>query len=171
MKALVSKPTFTEPLNILLVGNNPSELSGVMEKLNELRCKKIITEIAFDIRSIVERLVTFQPNFILIDDNIGRQELLETINKLSSTKKTKHVPITVLKNSNYKEALASSSVLDYVLKQNLSADALYNTIKNALRFRNTQNFLYNIYKNRKGMLKKFFEKKVSNLVRQHNLFF
>ena len=91
----------------------------------------------------------FNPNFIFIDDNIGRLELQETLKQLSSNRKTKDVPITVLKSSNYHEALGASSVLDYLLKQNLSADALYNTVKNSFRFRRTQAYLYKTYQKRK----------------------
>src|SRR5688572_543327 len=127
----------TESLHILLIGNNPMEMGNVLEKLKEVRTQKIVTEIAFDLRSILERLVTFDPNFIFIDDNIGRFELEQTIKQLSSNRKTKDIPITVLKSSNYQEAMGASSILEYLLKQNLSADALYNTVKNSLRFRKT----------------------------------
>ena len=146
MKPTVQHPN---PLNVLLIGNNPMELGTVLDKLKEVRAQKIITEIAFDLRSILERLIRFNPNFIFIDDNIGRLELAETLKQLSSNRKTKDVPITVLKSSNYHEALGASSVLDYLLKQNLSADALYNTVKNSLRFRRTQLYLYKIYQKRK----------------------
>ena len=91
----------------------------------------------------------FNPNFIFIDDNIGRLELQETLKQLSSNRKTKDVPITVLKSSNYHEALGASSVLDYLLKQNLSADALYNAVKNSFRLRRTQLYLYKLYQKRK----------------------
>ena len=146
MKPTVQHPN---PLNVLLIGNNPMELGTVLDKLKEVRAQKIITEIAFDLRSILERLIRFNPNFIFIDDNIGRLELAETLKQLSSNRKTKDVPITVLKSSNYHEAFGASSVLDYLLKQNLSADALYNTVKNSLRFRRTQLYLYKIYQKRK----------------------
>lgn len=164
MKISLSKNPALQPVNILLVGNNPIEMGPVLDKLNQVRSRKIVTEIAFDIQSIVERLIRFRPNFILIDDNIGREELIQAVTKLSSSRKTRDIPITVLKNNNYRESLASESIQDYLLKQNLSSDALYNTIKNTLRFKRTQRLLYLAYKNRKGILKKMFEKKVLNLV-------
>ena len=139
-------------LNVLLIGNNPMELGTVLEQLKQVRAQKIITEIAFDLKGIVERLIMFRPNFIFIDDNIGRIKLREMIKQLSSNRKTKDIPITVLKSSNYHEALGSSSILDYLLKQNLSADALYNTVKNSLRFQKTQRYLQNIYQKRKTEL-------------------
>ena len=146
MKSTLQTPS---PLNVLLIGNNPMELGTVLNKLNEVRAQKIITEIAFDLRSILERLMRFNPNFIFIDDNIGRQELQETLKQLSSNRKTKDIPITVLKNSNYQEAFGASGILDYLLKQNLSADALYNTVKNSLRLRRTQLYLYKMCQKKK----------------------
>ena len=142
-------------LNILLIGNNPMELGTVLEQLKQVRAQKIITEIAFDLKGIVDRLIMFNPNFIFIDDNIGRSELRETVKQLSINRKTKDIPITVLKSSNYHEALGSGSILDYLLKQNLSADALHNTVKNSLRFRKTQRYLQKIYQKRKTELLRF----------------
>jgi len=141
-----------DPINILLIGNNPIEMGSVLDKLKQVRGQRIITEIAFDLRSILERLIRFNPNFIFIDDNIGRNELNETVKSLASNKKTKDVPITVLKNSNYQESLASSTLLDYLLKQNLSPENLYKTVKNSLRFRRTQLYLYQAYKKRRDLL-------------------
>ena len=146
MKSTAQNPN---SLNVLLIGNNPMEMGTVLDKLKQVRAQKIITEIAFDLKSILERLMRFNPNFIFIDDNIGRLELQETLKQLSSNRKTKDVPITVLKSSNYHEALGASSVLDYLLKQNLSADALYNTVKNSFRLRRTQAYLYKVYQKRK----------------------
>ncbi|MEO8474588.1 MAG: hypothetical protein ABI477_20465 [Chryseolinea sp.] len=141
-----------QTLNVLLVGNNPIEMGRVLEKLNQIRGTRIITEIAFDMKSIVERLLKFHPNFILIDDNIGRTELVASVNSLSANRLTKDVPITVLKNSNYAESLGASSILDYLLKQNLSPEDLYKTLKNSLRFKKTQLFLNTAHKKRGGQL-------------------
>jgi hypothetical protein len=142
-----------DPLNVLLIGNNPIDLTRTLEKLNQIHGRRIITEIAFDLRTIVERLIRFSPNFILIDDNIGRLELTETVNTLSRSRKTKNVPITVLKNSNYHES-SGSGILDYVLKQHFSAESFYSILKNSLKFRRTQLYLYKAYQRRRRQLKK-----------------
>ena len=154
MGAKIENNKSVEPLHVLLIGNNPIEMGGVLEKLNKVKGQKIITEIAFDLKSILERLMRFRPNFILIDDNIGRSVMMETVNTLSSNSKTKDIPITVLKNSNYQESFVSSSILDYLLKQNLSPEDLYNTVKNSLKLRRTQLYLYQAYKKRKVQLLK-----------------
>lgn len=142
----------SSPLNVLLIGNNPMEMGTVLDKLNQVRSQKITTEIAFDLRSILQRLVRFNPNFIFIDDNIGRAEMQQAVKELESNGKTKDIPITVLKSSNYREAFGASSILDYLLKDNLSAEALCNTVRNSLRFRKTQLHLNKAYKKRKSLL-------------------
>lgn len=153
-----------QTLNVLLVGNNPIEMGRVLEKLNQIRGQKIITEIAFDLKSILERLLKFRPNFIFIDDNIGRNELMVTVNSLSSNRVTKDVPITVLKNSNYTESLGATSILDYLLKQNLSPEDLYKTVKNTLRFKRTQLYLNKAYKRGSGQLISAVKKSVREVV-------
>jgi len=154
MDTVLQNATMKEQVNVLLIGNNPIEMGRVLDNLQKIRGHKITTESAFDLKSIMERLMRFRPNFILIDDNIGKHELLATVESLSNNRKTRDIPITVLKNSNYKEAMGSSSILDYLLKQNLSPDALYNTLKNSLKFRRTQLYLYQAYKKRKQQLLK-----------------
>jgi CheY-like chemotaxis protein len=145
-----------EPVNVLLIGNNPIDMSSILEKLNQIRGAKVITEIAFDLRSILERLMRFKPNYILIDDNIGKAELAQTVNALAQAPKTRNIPIAVLKNSNYQESYGAGSILDYLLKNNLSADSLYNTLRNSLRFRKTQVYLYKAYNKRRNALKKAY---------------
>lgn len=157
MGTLVRKQSVKQPLNVLVVGNNPIEMGRVLENLQQIRGQRIITEIAFDVKSIMERLMRFRPNLILIDDNIGKTEMMETVNTLSHNRKTKDVPITVLKNSNYHEAMGASSILDYLLKTNLSPEGLYNMLKNSLKVRRTQVYLYHAYKKRKHQLLKILK--------------
>jgi response regulator of citrate/malate metabolism len=154
METVLQHAKVKEQVNVLLIGNNPIEMGRVLHNLQQIRGHRIITESAFDIKSIMERLMRFRPNYILIDDNIGKNEMMATVASLSNNRKTKDVPITVLKNSNYTESMGSSSILDYLLKQNLSPDALYNTLKNSLKLRRTQVFLYQAYKKRKQQLLK-----------------
>src|SRR5688572_17970089 len=98
MKNKILQPT--DSVNILLIGNNPIEMSSMLNTISKIPGRKIITEIAFDLKSSWMRLTTFHPNFILIDDNIGREELGNTVDSLSHNVQTRDIPITVLKNSN-----------------------------------------------------------------------
>lgn len=143
-------------LHVLLMGNNPIDMSSIKEKLGQIRNTKVITEIAFDVKSLLERLMNFKPNYILIDDNIGKLELAQAVNALSQKNTTRNIPIAVLKNSNYQESYAANTVLDYLLKNNLSSDRLYNTLRNSIRLRKTQAFLHKAYSKKKQLLSAFF---------------
>jgi hypothetical protein len=140
-----------EQMNVLMVGNNPIELSKVFDHLNKLGDKKIITEIAFDLKSSMERLVNFKPAFIVIDDNIGKSEMDNAVSALLRDRKTRNIPITILKSSNYQEAI-SSGVMNYILKTNLTGESLYKALKASLQFKRTQLYLQKAYSKRKGQL-------------------
>lgn len=150
METKALKNPASASLHVLLIGNNPIELSSVLDKLQAVRGKRIITEIAFDLKSLVARLITFNPNFIFIDDNLGKSEFQATVSTLTTNQKTKNIPITVLKSSNYQEASGGYGILDYLLKNSLSTDSLFNNLKNSLKFRRTQRFLTQIYQQRKN---------------------
>jgi len=150
MKNKILQPT--DAVNILLIGNNPIEMSSMLNTISKVPGRKIITEIAFDLKSSWMRLTKFQPNFILIDDNIGREELGHTVDSLSHNVQTRDIPITVLKNSNYEEAIVSADVMDYLLKKTLTAESLYNAIKNTLKFRRTRQYIMDVYTKRKSLL-------------------
>lgn len=147
-----------EKFDVLLIGNNPIELSRVFDHIRQTRHEKIFTEIAFDLNSSLQRLVTFRPSHIVIDDNIGREGLIQAIKAFARHAKTKNVPITIIKNSNYLEAI-TFGVMNYVLKQNLTGDSLFVALRNSLKFKKTQEFIRTAYRKRKGK----FLKSLSNL--------
>jgi chemotaxis response regulator CheB len=145
-------------LNLLVVGNNPLELSSILEKIKRLPGSVINMETAFDAKSILDRLIKFKPNFILIDDNIGSVELNVAVQTLANNRKTKNVPITVLKNSNYHESNSSQRILDYILKTTLTAEGLYASIRNSIKVRRTQLYLHKAYNKRKRILLSFVKR-------------
>jgi hypothetical protein len=140
-------------LNVLVMGNNPIELTKVFEKLRQTGRHRVVTEIAFDLKSCKERLISFKPNFIFIDDDLGRQNLSQMVQFFSDRKNTKDVPITILKNSNYKESF-SGRVMNYLLKENLTGEVLYAAIANSISAWRAQMALLNAYQKRKGQLKR-----------------
>lgn len=141
----------SEELNVLVVGNNPIELTRTFESLKKIRDHKVITEIAFDLRSIIDRLTDFKPNYIVLDDNLGQSQLKATVNILIRNRRTKNIPITILKNSNYHEAM-NTGVMNYILKDSITGESLYTALKNSLKFKKTQLFLQQAYRRRKGQL-------------------
>jgi hypothetical protein len=146
----------SKQLNVLVVGNNPIDLSRLFDKLSQDKGKRIVTEMAFDLKTVHERLSKFHPDYILIDDNIGKAELKMTMNALLNDRKTKDIPITVLKNSNYQEFI-DMGILSYVLKDNVTIESLYTELKNSLRLKKTQKYIYEAYRKRKGQFIRFLK--------------
>lgn len=155
MEPLNPANTARQDLRIMVVGNNPLELSNLLTRIQKINDRNVAIEIAFDMQSILARLEKFSPDYILLDDNIGRPELKTIVKALYRAKETRDIPITVLKNSNYSEAIGSG-VMDYLLKETLTGDSLYRALVNSLKFRRTQQYLYLAYKRRKGQLMRVF---------------
>lgn len=153
MEISIDKGNKKKTLQILLVGNNPIELSALLNQVKDINQYVIQTELAFDVRSLLDRLKKFKPDFILIDDNIGAEELSETTSYLQTDKKTREIPVTVLKNSNYAESVPSDLVIDYLLKKSLTPERLYRTILNTLKIKQAQQYLKQAYEKRKHLLK------------------
>jgi PleD family two-component response regulator len=138
---------------ILIIGNNPLELSSVVNKIAQIPGQQFITETAFDTRSLWSRLRKFSPTFILIDDNIGKLELNETLHALTKNAKTTDVPIAVIKNSNYTESIATADIWDYILKENLSSASLLMALRNTLKFKRTRQYLKEALDSRTTLLR------------------
>lgn len=136
-------------LNVLLVGNNPIDLSRTEAGLGQIQHHRVIIETAFDLTSILERLSRFRPNFILLDDNLGATGLRLIVDALQTHRKTKNIPVTVLKNSNYIDTI-NAGVMNYVLKKSISGDVLYTAFMNSLKFKRTQQYLQQAYNKRRG---------------------
>ena len=136
-------------LNVLLVGNNPIDLSRTEAGLGQIQNHRVNIETAFDLTSILERLSRFRPNFILLDDNLGATGLRLIVDALQTHRKTKNIPVTVLKNSNYIDTI-NTGVMNYVLKQSISGDVLYTAFVNSVKFKRTQQYLQQAHNKRRG---------------------
>jgi len=138
-----------ERLSLLLVGNNPADIETILNKLARIRTIKIVSEIAFDGKTAIERVLNFKPSYILIDDNIGKQGLNDIIKKLASFRRTKYIPIMVIKNSNYNKYDTTSTVSDYLMKKDITGEAVISMVKNAVKMRRTQRNLSETYSKRR----------------------
>jgi ActR/RegA family two-component response regulator len=142
-----------QSIPVLMVGNNPIELSRILERLKQLKEKEFITKIAFDVKSSLQCLATFTPRYIVIDDNIGKEELARSVQSFARKRATKNIPITILKNSNYEDTIFDGT-FNYLLKANLTGELLYHALNNSETFSKAQAFLKKAYQMRKGKLKK-----------------
>ena len=59
------------------------------------------------------------------------------VRRLSSDKLTQDIPVTILKNSNYRESFAVSAT-DFILKEGLSPEVLKKAIFRAVRLKAMQ---------------------------------
>lgn len=147
----------SDPLNIYLIGNNPLELSRIYDTLKAVKNIRYRTEIDFGISGIFSKIARFNPACILIDDNLERFKLSKLIKKLSTHTKTRDIPITIIKNSNYHDAHLDD-VQDFLLKESLTPETLKRSIVNSMRFKRMQVYLYRSYKKRKGELSEFLRR-------------
>lgn len=154
MPALTSKTS--DPVNILLIGNNPSELGGIYNLLKSIKNRTFRTEIQFDLSNIFRRISRFNPACILIDDNLERLKLIKLVRSLNRHVRTRDIPITVIKNSNYSEPPIQEAQ-DFLLKESLTSEALDKSIFNSIRFKRMQRYLTVNYKQKKSKLNKFFK--------------
>ncbi len=134
-------------------------MGGIYESLKNFTKRKLITEFAFDIKNVLVRVIKFSPGFILVDDKLTSGQIKILIRKLSNNKKTKEIPIALLKSSNYSEVI-TYGISDYILKESLSADRIYASILNSIKFRKSRKYLYKIYKKQAGYLSGFFRKDI-----------
>ncbi|MGK7391769.1 MAG: hypothetical protein ACNS60_15565 [Candidatus Cyclobacteriaceae bacterium M2_1C_046] len=150
----LKNPSDPNEFNVLLIGNNPIELSTIYERLIKLKDKKFIAEFAFDLRSALKGKFNFRPSFIIIDDNIGRAQFKNIVDAFHKNKYTADVPITVLKNKN--GGYSPEGVQEYILKDNADGESLSKALFNSQRLIRTQKMLYNTYFKGKRKLKRAF---------------
>lgn len=148
------RTTTKDRWKVLVVGNNPMELNTVLDRLRAIRQKSVLTEMAFDVSTVAERIPRFLPHHLLIDDNIGSEALREL--QLRMPRQARGIPVTLLKNSNYHEA-GIQGISNYVLKHHLSSDHLYCELLNAQLFLASNRNWEKMHNRKKGPLQRLFK--------------
>lgn len=151
----MDKP-ITNTINVLIIGNNPVELSRIKSQLKNLKGRKFIADFCFSTRDSLMKILKFKPGCILVDDTIDKKSLADFSNKINSNNKTRHIPITLLKSS-YKNQINIPGLSDFLMKDGLSGDSLSKAIINVIRSRKTQRYLYIKYKKNQRRLTGFFK--------------
>jgi response regulator RpfG family c-di-GMP phosphodiesterase len=144
-----------ESINVYLIGNNPIELSSIYEKLKAIKNRTFNTEIGFELKGLVKKIRKFSPSCILIDDNLERLHIKKLLKGLSANIQTRDIPITVIKNSNYKEGFGE--VEDYVLKDVLTSESLFLSINNSIRLSKMHRFILKKYRKNKSIITSLFQ--------------
>jgi DNA-binding NarL/FixJ family response regulator len=138
---------------VLLVGNNPLEMSLVYEKIFDLKDKIKRIETAFSHADMLNKIHLNHPNCVLLDDNMGIRPLksiVQTINSLSK----EAISITLLKSHNRQEV--TSGVHEYILKEGIDSTRVYKALRNALKFKRTQQFFRIKYYSGRRTIKRMF---------------
>lgn len=139
-----------EAINVFLIGNNPIELSNIYDKLKDIRNKTFRTEVSFDLKGLFKKIIHFNPACILIDDNVDRAYIDKLLNRLSTHKRTKNIPITVLKNFNRESFLSNAE--GFLLKDNMTSELLSSSILNSIKLKKMRRNITLFYKKKKSQL-------------------
>jgi CheY-like chemotaxis protein len=116
---------------VLIVGNNPIEMTSIYNILIGFRSKNYLTDVCFDIRDSFERIAKKKPEVIFIDDNLEFDDINKMVRVLNQNTKTKDIKIIVLKSSNWNYHVIDN-VDDYILKDTINANKLDKLIEKSL---------------------------------------
>ena len=152
--ALTTKSS--DSMNIYLIGNNPVDLSSIYNLLKSIKNRTYKTEITFDLKGVFRKITRFDPACILIDDNMEKFKLTKLVKRLRSHSRTKHIPIAIIKNSNYEEPPVQD-VQEFLWKDSLTPERLQNSILNSIRIKKMQRYLAINYKIKRRQLGKLFQ--------------
>lgn len=142
-----------DEISVLLVGNNPIEMSLIYEKLSALKGKIKKIETAFSLEDTIKKINIMNPNCLLIDDNLGLNPLKAIVKNVNELSK-QAISITLLKSQNKQEI--TSGVQEYLLKEGIDSTRIYFALRNALKFKKTQQFFRIKYYSGRKNIKKIF---------------
>lgn len=145
----------SHPINILIIGNNPVELSRIRNKFKNLKGPKFIADFCFSTRDSLLKITKSKPGCILVDDNLDKDSIAELSSELNKKNKTKNIPITLLKTS-YKNQKYIPGISDFLLKDSLSGESMSKAIINVIKSRKSHRYLYIKYKKNQRKLNQLF---------------
>ena len=116
---------------VLIIGNNPIEMTSIYNILIGFRSKNYLTDVCFDIKDSFERIAKKKPEVIFIDDNLVIDDINKMVRVLNQNTKTKDIKIILLKSSNWNYHVIDN-VDDYILKDTINANKLDKLIEKSL---------------------------------------
>lgn len=108
---------------VLIVGNNPIEMTSIYNILVGFRSKSYLTDVCFDLKDSFERISKARPEVLLVDDNLGSSDIQKMVMVLKSNMKTRDIKVILLKSSN-RSFQVIDNVDDYILKDSINAKTL-----------------------------------------------
>jgi DNA-binding NarL/FixJ family response regulator len=127
-------------------------MSDIYEKMREYKRGILDAAIVFELTGLLQKIIKIKPKSVVIDDKYGHEELRNVIASLLEHSKTRHIPITLIKNANV-EDIVDLGVDDFVLKNDLSAGELFASIHHSVKFRATRNYLRKVSAKQSGLMR------------------
>jgi len=124
-------------ISVLLIGNNPIEMTSLFELLNSNKKLNYLTEVCFDVRDSFILMNRMKPDLILLDDNLDGDDTSHFMKVLRSNSKTKHIKVILLKSSNWNLNIFDH-MDDYVLKDTINSSLLDRMITRNLKQKHLQ---------------------------------
>ena len=114
-------------ISVLIIGNNPIEMTSFFNTLIGIRSKNYLTDVCFDVKDCFERMSKEKPEVILVDDNLPLGDIQKMVRVLRQNTKTRNIKIIVLKSSNWNYTVIDN-VDDYILKDTIQGEVIDNII-------------------------------------------
>lgn len=112
-----------ETIPVLIIGNNPIEMTQVYNILVSNSSKNYLADVCFDVKDSFNRITKQKPSVILIDDNLLGDDINKLVKVLRSNARTKDIKVIVLKSTNWNYNVIDN-VDDYILKDTVSSGLL-----------------------------------------------
>lgn len=112
-----------ETIPVLIIGNNPIEMTQVYNILVSNSSKNYLADVCFDVKDSFNRITKQKPSVILIDDNLLGDDINKLVKVLKSNARTKDIKVIVLKSSNWNYNVIDN-VDDYILKETVNTGLL-----------------------------------------------
>ena len=66
-------------ISVLIIGNNPIEMTFFFNVLTEIRSKNYLADVCFDVKDSFERINKNKPGVILVDDNLPLDDIQKMV--------------------------------------------------------------------------------------------
>ena len=118
-------------VSVLIIGNNPIEMTGIYNILVGFRSKSYLTDVCFDLKDCFNRINKSKPDVLLVDDNLGSKHIQKMVLILKQNPKTSSIKVIVLKSSN-RSFKVIDNVDDHILKDSVNAKSLDRAIDKSM---------------------------------------
>lgn len=145
-------------LCIMLISNNPLEMSKLYDIVRQIKDRKINLVTAFSMSESIEKASLMRPDCIIVDDTFKKEQIESMVSQVTSRKRTNHASFALLKSNNYGIA-AANGIQEFLLKDELSPEKLVRTILSAMRLRQTQAYLVRTYRVNKRIMKRIIRQR------------